>query len=53
MAGAGGGNFTFAPTIHIAGNANKSDVESALHSAKNQFERWFKEMMDNERRRSM
>lgn len=47
---AGGGSFTFAPNITIQGNADYSVMMNAMKDAKEQFEKWFNEMMRKQQR---
>lgn len=46
----GGGSFTFSPNITIQGNADYSVMMNAMTDAKEQFEKWFNEMMRKQQR---
>lgn len=48
--GTGGGGFTFAPTIVIQGNADRSVIDEALAEAKAQFEAWYIQMQRKQAR---
>jgi len=52
LAGAGGGTFTFAPTIQITGNADRGVVDSALRDSEARFKNWYQKMKRDEQRRS-
>ena len=48
--GTGGGGFTFAPTIVVQGNADRSVIDEALAEAKAQFEAWYIQMQRKQAR---
>lgn len=48
--GTGAGGFTFAPTIVIQGNADRSVIDEALAEAKAQFEAWYIQMQRKQAR---
>lgn len=48
--GTGGGGITFAPTIVIQGNADRSVIDEALAEAKAQFEAWYIQMQRKQAR---
>ena len=43
------GGVTFAPTINIQGNADRSEIDAALRDAEARFRKWYEDMMRRKR----